>query len=59
MANLMATVDELNDAIEILKAECLAHDMCKNCCLGEITGCKLFKKIPGAWETIKEGEQDG
>lgn len=59
VANLMATVNELNDAIEILKAECYAHKECESCDFHEIDGCKLLENIPMDWETIKDGDSDG
>lgn len=59
MANMMATVNELNDAMEIIKAECSAHEGCEDCYFAKRNRCKLFESIPMDWETIKDGEQDG
>lgn len=57
----MFTINELNDAIETLKAECESHEICS-------TECPMFDncdreycyvKAPCNWEAIKDGDSDG
>lgn len=49
--NLMATNEELNNAIETLKAECAAHKECYSCPL--YSDCSTQ---PWGWSTIKNKE---
>lgn len=58
MENSMATVRELNKAIETLKDECRKHRSCATCPLSdEYLFCNL-RLLPSVWKTIKEGDSD-
>ena len=59
MANLRSTVNELNAAIETLKAECASHEICTECPMND--NCETsycYVKAPCNWETIKDGEHE-
>ena len=57
MGNLMATVGELNDAIETIKMECNAHGACCDCPLHMGPFCSFeINLFPYKWETIGDGE---
>lgn len=55
----MTTVKELNEAIEILKAECESHVACTECPMCD--NCQrdyCYALAPCNWETIKRNESD-
>lgn len=55
----MATIKEINEAIETLMSECNTHEMCMSCPMHE--NCSRLFYDEGCinnWEKIKEGEQD-
>lgn len=56
----METVGELNDAIEILKAECASHEKCTECPMFDNCATEYcYVQAPCNWETIKDGDYDG
>lgn len=55
----MATIDELNKAIETLISECNTHKMCTTCPMYENCSRIIYDRCCICdWEKIKEGEQD-
>lgn len=56
----MATIKELNEAIETLKVECESHKECTECPMFD--NCDIeygyVQQTPCNWETIKDGDYD-
>lgn len=51
-------IDELNKAIEVLKAECDRHEECTECIFGDLhKGCPIWRTIQ-VWGPLKEQKND-